>query len=219
MSRPRNFLKVVVGGIALFLFQYFEGNVAKQLTFVFYIIVLFVETWFTDNAKKLKASPGRGSRSTFPAPAPAQLSTVSAPVERQAFGDFITIAAVFIPLAIMADSFFFTTWLDLPGTSAGPDQFDVGAVAVVVKIVASILALAIAFLGPIVVAVFLYVELTSWMQERSAARKRAAGKLDTEPGGSGCFAFLPAAAVCVLCFGHFFLSYAFYDALGALRVQ
>ena len=62
MSSPRSFAKVIIGGVALYLFQRFEENIAKQLTFAVYIVVLFVETWFTDSAKELKPGPKRASR-------------------------------------------------------------------------------------------------------------------------------------------------------------
>jgi len=210
---------VIIGGIALFLFQRFEENVAKQLTFAVYILGLLVETWFTDNVKKIKTGPKRAGRPAPSPPAPGQIWPSAPPSDRYDSGDVLMVLGVFIPSAIMADAFFFTNWLDLPPASAGPGELDLGAVAVVVKIVASLLALAIAFLGPVVVSVFLYIGLTSWMEERAADRRRASGAVDQQARGVGCLAFVAAAVICLLGYGHFFLSYAFYDALGALRTQ
>lgn len=212
------FVKVITGGVALFFFQHFEENVAKQLTFVFYILTLFVETWFTDNAKKIKAGRERGTPAS-PTPVPGQTWPSSLPSDRYTFGDFVSVLAVFIPLAIMADSFFFTNWLTLPPTSAGPGEPSLGTIAVVVKIVASVIALGIAFLGPVVVSVFVYIGAMSWMEERVADKKRAAGELDTQAAGAGCFALVPAAVVGLLGYGHFLLSYVFYEAIGALRTE
>ncbi|MDG4780761.1 hypothetical protein O7614_14035 [Micromonospora sp. WMMD961] len=210
---------MVIGGVALFLFQYFEEKVAKQLTFALYILTLFVETWFTDNAKKIKAGRGSGGSPASPVSVPGQTWPSSLPSDRSTFGDFLSVLAIFIPSAIMADSFFFTDWLDLPATSPGPGELDLGAIAVVVKIVASVLALGIAFLGPVVVSVFSYIGLTSWMEERTADRRRAAGEPATQAVGAGCLALVPAAVVLLLGYGHFLLSYAFYEAIGALRTQ
>lgn len=220
MNRPQAFVKVVIAGLALFLFQRFEANIAKQLTFACSIVVILVETWFTDNVKRLAGKGERGGRPASRSSAPGWdwQPSPSLPPDRHGLGDAVSVLAAFIPLAVMADSFFFTTWLDLP-PAAGPGGPGPGFIPVVVKFVASLLALGIAFVGPVVIGVFGYLGLLSWLERRIADRKAAAGKLDEPVTGVGCLALLPAVLVGLLAYGHFFLGHAFYDALGVLRNQ
>lgn len=192
---------------------------AKQLTFLFYILTLFVETWFTDNAKKIKAGREHEGQPASPPLPPAQAWRPSPSPERHALSDFVSVLVVFVPLSIMADSFFFTNWLDLPPTPAGPGELGPSAIAVPVKFLVSVLALGVAFLGPVAVSVFLYIGLTSWIEKRAGDKRRAAGNPDAPVQGTGCFALVAAVVVWLLGYGHWLLSYAFYDAIGALRTQ
>jgi TRAP-type C4-dicarboxylate transport system permease small subunit len=74
------------------------------------------------------------------------------------------------------------------------------------KIISGIFSIAIAALAPIVVGVFTYISFTEWRDSRKAGYPTA--------GVAGCF---PAALVAIGCYGHFFIAFQFYHAIGALR--
>jgi hypothetical protein len=114
--------------------------------------------------------------------------------------DFLSLLVPVVVLMVMADSFFFTDWLDVPPTS-GTTSSLVGFL----KIVVSLAALAVALGGPVFLGVLAFVGFNDWIDD------------PTRPPRSGCLGVPAAAAVLVLGYAHFYLAYLVYESLGALR--
>jgi hypothetical protein len=177
-----------------------------QSWFIVSAVGVFVDDWFMKQVRgRMQRNRGTGGRR--PATArPSGYGEGLADDDARLFGlgDFITVLVISVLLAVMADSFFFTPWLDLPPASGSSGA---SPLAVAVKITASVLALAVAVLAPVVLAVFAYLTCSEWLASRSRNPQRT----------GGCVALFPASLVAVAGYGHFYVAYLIYQSLGVLR--
>lgn len=178
-------VRILLTGVVLYLYWRFKESATGLLAFVAYVGALFVEQWAMARFREKRPVP----------PRPERVDRAT----QEASGDYVSLLVVVLALAVMGDAFFFTDWLDIPAD---------GSVGMrLLKIVASLVALAVALLGPIVVGTMTYIELAEWISRRS----------DSSDFVVTFGPVVPVALVTVACYGHFYLGYLIYGAMGALR--
>jgi hypothetical protein len=195
----RNAARITFAFVAFYVCWKFRNTPIGQSSFVVATAGLFIDEWFMSQVRqrtprRRKAGPGDAHH--------RELSAVGSKPSND--GDVVTVLVTTSVVAVMADSFFFTTWLDLPDVSGSSG---VGALAALVKVIASLLALTVALIAPMAVGLLVYVGCSDWIDSRSGSQ--------SSPGG--CIAILPAVIVWLACYGHFYVAYLFYDSIGALR--
>ncbi|WP_329134587.1 hypothetical protein [Streptomyces sp. NBC_00670] len=196
----RNLFRLLFVGAVFFVYWKFENTTFAQGSFVVAVAGLLVEHWVTEQF--LRRTPRR--RQAVPPVPGGRPEAGRGAGTPGVVGDTVTAVLVALALAVMADAFFFTTWLELPDASGASGS---EGLAAAIKGVASVLALVVAFLAPVVVGVFVYICCTELLDSRS-----------TEQGTSGgCVSLLPAAAAVFVFYGHFYVAYRFYESIGALR--
>lgn len=190
----RNLLRIAFAFVAEYMAWKLRNTSWGQASFIAYALGLFVDNWFTSQVSRPTPRSRGSSNAGYPTPSSDDAYASAA--------DVLTILGTSLVLMVMADAFFFTTWLDLP---APPGVSGSTGIATVVKIISSFLALAVAFAAPLFVGVFVYVAVQDRLDSRSQT-----------PSG-GCLSFLPTALVSLACYGHFYAAFRFYEALGVLR--
>ncbi|WP_143035794.1 hypothetical protein [Lentzea fradiae] len=195
-------MRVLLTGLVLYLYWKFKEGAPAQLAFIAYVGALFVEQWamarFREKrpqAAETSVADGHGHRGVDrQSPGGAQ---------RESSGGYLSAFVVLMAVLLMSDSFFFTDWL----VFGAPGSGEAGGV-VLAKVVASLVALVAAFAGPLVAGVVTYIDLAEWISRR---RQGSSSFL------SGFGPVVPAAVVAIACYGHFYLAYLVYSAMGVLR--
>ena len=203
MTTIRAALRILLTCAVLYLYWRFKEGAPAQLAFVAYVGALFVEQWAM--ARLRSKGPPAGT-SGFDNRLPGRSRSdqdVEDGAAPAAFADYVSSLVVVLALLLMSDSFFFTDWLGF----GSPDSGESGGLAFV-KIVASLIALVAAFGGPVVAGVITYGDLADWISRR---RPNASGFMaDFGPA-------VPAAVVTIAFYGHFYVGYLVYSAMGVLR--
>ncbi|MEV6523128.1 hypothetical protein AB0M43_14355 [Longispora sp. NPDC051575] len=186
--------------MALYLFFLFKNSMLAPASFLAYGLGVVIESWVT-NFATAQPPPTPASRSAAANPMAHQSAyQPAAAVRERDAGGALSMNISIVVLMVMADSFFLTTWLTMTDEDSG--------FAALIKIVASLLCLALAFLGPIAIGVFSYIALDERFSARLAPNSQYAE-------GAGCLAGVSAAALTVVCYGHFLLAALLYSAFGA----
>ncbi|MEU0118640.1 hypothetical protein ABZ137_34390 [Streptomyces bobili] len=197
----RNAIKVLFALACFYIFWKFRNTTLGQSSFIVSVIGLFIDDWFLNHLRGGVAHRASGPQRDADAPQPHTSDGGRPP---GGVGDYPVVVVTSVLSAVMADSFFFTTWLDLPPATGSAGT---SGLAVVVKVVASVLAIAVAVLAPVVLAAFTYLTCAEWLADRSGSPYR----------NGGCLALFPAALLGIAAYGHFYLAYDFYQLLGVLR--
>ncbi|MEE1941686.1 hypothetical protein V1L54_20125 [Streptomyces sp. TRM 70361] len=197
----RNLARVLFALAAFFVFWKFSNTTLGQGSFVVAVFGLVLEKWVVDRffpEKAARGETGRAGRTPWEPSGGARQTGGS--------GSVVTVLVTCAVLTVMADAFFFTTWLDLPDAdgASGADGREAA-----VKMIASVLALGVAFAAPVVVGLAVYLECAERLDGRF--RPNAQG-----PTG-GCVSIVPAVVVAAVFYGHFYVAYVFYESIGALR--
>ncbi|WTW97302.1 hypothetical protein OG216_29885 [Streptomycetaceae bacterium NBC_01309] len=203
----RNGIRIAFAVLALYLFWKFQNTSIGQGSFIVAAVGLFVDEWFMSQVRGGRtagtaAHPGPAGRVQRPAGSAGYADPWGSAPSGRGPTEVGTVATIFVTsliLAIMADSFFYTTWLELPEDAESSGG---GGLMTVIKIIASLLALAVAFLAPIFVGVFVYIEIADSLGSRAFG---------------GCAALLAAVVVVAVSYAHFGVAYLFYEELGVLR--
>ncbi|WP_329415021.1 hypothetical protein OG802_28570 [Streptomyces sp. NBC_00704] len=198
----RNAIKVLFALACFYVFWKFRNTTLGQSSFIVSVIGLFIDDWFMNRLRD--GVPRRTSVPQRHEDAAPQPHTGDGGRPPGGVGDYLAVVVTAVLSAVMADSFFLTTWLDLPPATGSAGA---GGPAVAVKVVASLLAMAVAVAAPVVLAAVTYLTCAEWLADRSGSPHR----------NGGCLALFPAALLGVAAYGHFYLAYEFYQFLGALR--
>ncbi|MFJ4821631.1 hypothetical protein [Streptomyces sp. NPDC088801] len=197
----RNIVRIGFVLASFFIFWTFKNTTFGQSSFVVAVVALIVEQWVT--SQLTQRSPSRQAARV----GAADSGEPSASTQKSGgVGEVLTILMAFLAVSVMADAFFFTTWLDLPKTADSASGM--AAVAVAIKIIASVLAIGVAFISPAVVGFGAWGECAEWLDARSNAQGGGIG---------GCVSIVPGVIVGAACYGHFYVAYLFYESLGVLR--
>ncbi|WP_459647562.1 hypothetical protein [Kitasatospora sp. Ki12] len=191
--------RILLAGIALFVLWKFQHTPIGLGSFPAYVIALLIEERAVAQFRLHQRAPSRRTAISdidgYWEPSPRTPEQLPA-------SNFATLFIAVFTMMVMADSFFMTNWLDLPEAS-NPSHGN--GFLTLLKGITSLLCLATALIGPVVLGVFTYID--------SASRQDSRSQL---PAG-GIAPFFSAALVTVLTYGHFYVAHQFYDALGALR--
>ena len=194
----RNTIKVLFALACFYVFWKFRNTTLGQSSFIVSVIGLFIDDWFLNHLRGGVAHRTSGPQRHADAPQPHTSDGGRPP---GGVGDYPAVVVTSVLSAVMADSLFFTTWLDLPPATGSAGN---SGLAVVVKVVASVLAIAVVVLAPVVLAAFTYLTCAERLADRSGSPYR----------NGGCLALFPAALLGIAAYGHFYLAYDFTSSLG-----
>ena len=204
VTTTRWLLRILFAAAASFVFWRVQNPNTSLIIFFVYFVGLFVDEFTTSAVRRRPKAKASGRAEFVYGGSSSYKSYDFSDGDQQSgrFADFFSTLVAFMALCVMADSFFFTTWFQVPSTSSTSGV----ALLPIVKIIASLLCILVVFVGPLVPPLFFWQAMSEWLENK---------RYNPQPSIiPGLFAGFPTVLVVGLCYCHFLVGHAFYSAIG-----